>query len=91
MISLTSGMVAEAISCVVFVPVDVVKERLQVQSPLSSSDPNHKIISYRNSFDALIKISDSEGLRGLYKGYSATLLSYGPYSAIYFMLYEIVS
>ena len=90
MISLTSGMVAEAISCVVFVPVDVVKERLQVQSPLSS-DPNHKIISYRNSFDALIKISNSEGLRGLYKGYSATLLSYGPYSAIYFMLYEIVS
>ena len=35
-------------------------------------------------------ISKQEGLRGIYKGYWATLLSFGPFSALYFGLYEKV-
>ena len=45
----TSGMVAEACSCSVFVPTDVIKERLQVQGSTSS-------YKYRGSFDALRQI-----------------------------------
>ena len=70
-------------SCAIFVPVDVVKERLQVQSNRGDS-------MYKGSVDAFRTIIKQEGLRGLYKGYNATIFSYGPFSAIYFVLYEEV-
>lgn len=84
-------------SCVVFVPVDVIKERLQVQVSASTSSTGSKLESckaalpvYKGSLDALIQICRQEGLLGIYKGYGATLLSYGPFSALYFFLYEEV-
>lgn len=97
---LCSGMIAEVACCTVFVPVDVVKERLQIQSvipttPTYSSSPSSPAeqtkMKYRGSYDALRTIVRSEGLRGIYKGYGATLLSYGPFSALYFLVYEEVS
>lgn len=82
---MTAGMVAEALACIVFVPVDVMKERMQVQGLNASSQG----VYYRNTFDAVRQISKQEGLiRGFYRGYNATLLSFGPFSAIYFALYE---
>jgi hypothetical protein len=75
-----SGMLAETIACIIYVPVDVVKERMQV------SNKSQQI--YQNSVDALYKILRTEGLRGIYKGYAATLASFGPFSALYFMVYE---
>ncbi|CAN0434764.1 unnamed protein product, partial [Scytosiphon promiscuus] len=99
-------------SCVVYVPVDVVKERLQVQrSPSrnsaatgSPSAPNRAagaasgvargvgegamLPLYRGSADTLKTILRTEGLRGIYKGYLATVASFGPFSALYFMFYE---
>lgn len=77
----TSGMVAETCSCLVFVPTDVIKERLQVQQAASH-------YKYKGSLDALVQIISQEGLRGLYKGYGASLLSFGPFSALYFAFYE---
>lgn len=71
-----AGMMAETISCVFWVPIDVVKERLQVQS------------TYRNATDAFRHILQLEGIKGIYKGYGATLLSFGPFSAFYFLFYE---
>ena len=81
LIHFSSGMLAEIIACLIYVPVDVIKERLQVQTQNQS-------FSYNGSFDALKKISKTEGIRGLYKGYGATLASFGPYSALYFVFYE---
>ena len=82
-------------SCIVFVPVDVIKERLQVQQTTSTltsgSSSSNKLPIYRGSFDALLQICKQEGVRGIYKGYGATLLTYGPFSALYFLLYEEVS
>ena len=125
MIHFMSGMMAETIACIIYVPVDVIKERLQVQhspttlegttsrmksgtatsgnynsiqagkqvvsssssvSSLSSSSSHY----YNGSWDALKKILHTEGLRGIYKGYAATLASFGPYSALYFVFYEQV-
>ena len=78
-------------SCVVFVPVDVVKERLQVQRS------SHVVGSlqatgtpYKGSLHALRTIFVEEGIRGVYKGYGATLMSFGPFSALYFLFYEQV-
>jgi hypothetical protein len=79
-VHLLSGLLAEAVSCVVFVPVDVVKERLQVQ--VGTGGP------YKGSWDALRTIQRVEGWSGLYRGYGATLASFGPFSATYFALYE---
>eukprot|EP01017_Pseudomicrothorax_dubius_P034827 TRINITY_DN4812_c0_g2_i2.p1 TRINITY_DN4812_c0_g2~~TRINITY_DN4812_c0_g2_i2.p1 ORF type:complete len:203 (-),score=28.03 TRINITY_DN4812_c0_g2_i2:62-670(-) len=73
-----SGLIAETVSCIFWVPVDVIKERMQVQA-------NLKTYHYRNTFDAIYKISKGEGLRGLYKAYGATIGSFGPYSAFYFL------
>eukprot|EP01040_Poterioochromonas_malhamensis_P004760 gene4760-5110_t len=82
LVYLSSGMIAEAVCCALFIPVDVVKERLQVQS---TKNLGYK---YKGSFDALKTIFREEGYRGLYKGYFATLFSYGPFSAIYFGVFE---
>eukprot|EP01035_Chromulina_nebulosa_P018562 gene18562-24285_t len=79
-----SGIIAEICCCVLFVPVDVIKERLQVQS---LSQIKNQIL-YKGSIDAVNKIWKNEGLRGIYKGYGATVLSYSPFSALYFLLYE---
>lgn len=80
-----SGMLAETIACVIYVPVDVVKERMQVQNSFpSKAGGTH----YRNSWDALKQIAKTEGLSGVYRGYWATLGSFGPFSALYFVFYE---
>ncbi|KAF4325092.1 hypothetical protein BBO99_00000572 [Phytophthora kernoviae] len=88
---LGAGMSAEALSCVLWVPIDVIKERMQVQGhPLATSGAPGSLqkIYYRNTFDAVQTIARTERLGGLYKGYTATLLSFGPFSALYFMFYE---
>jgi hypothetical protein len=83
---LSAGMIAEAVSCIVFVPVDVIKERMQVQGLGNSK--NKSSMYYHNTIDALKQITKNEGIFGFYKGYNATLLSFGPFSAVYFALYE---
>jgi hypothetical protein len=40
---------------------------------------------------ALRSIFREEGVRGVYRGYGATLFSFGPFSALYFVFYEEVS
>ena len=89
LVHFTAGMLAETISCIVYVPVDVIKERLQVQQ-MQQQNAGAAVTQqqYRGSYDALRKIMKNEGLKGIYKGYGATLLSFGPFSAIYFGLYE---
>lgn len=72
----------EAVACTVYVPVDVIKERLQVQGRHANE------IRYTGGADALVKIWYSEGLHGMYRGYGATLMSFGPFSALYFVFYE---
>ncbi|KAL9651850.1 hypothetical protein ABK040_000197 [Willaertia magna] len=73
---LISGFFAESISCIFWVPHDILKERLQIQR------------SNQVSLSKLIKIIQQDGLLQLYKGYFITLGSFGPFSAIYFLSYE---
>jgi hypothetical protein len=78
---MTSAFTAETICCVIFVPVDVLKERMQVNKVTHSA-------AYSNTFHALRYILKEEGIRGIYRGYGATLASYGPFACLYFTLYE---
>mgnify|MGYP001124740864 CR=1 FL=1 len=114
-LNFTAGLLAEAVSCVVWLPIDVVKERLQVQSlappavtaaaaaaaPATASASGTAVVTgsatgsaapqplqYRGTWDALRRIAREDGLRGLYRGYGATLASFGPFSALYLSSYE---
>lgn len=78
---LAAGVIAETASCVVWVPIDVIKERMQVQHPGIDG-------RYRSSLDGIITCVRNESLRGLYKGYGSTIMSFGPFSAVYFATYE---
>ena len=72
---LLAGVGAEAVACVVFVPVDVVKERCQVHS-------------YTSSYDCFRTVLKKEGPRALYRGYGPTLYSFGAFSGLYWAFYE---
>jgi len=63
------------VACVVFVPVDVVKERCQVHS-------------YASSYDCFRTVLKKEGPRALYRGYGPTLYSFGAFSGLYWAFYE---
>ncbi|CAD8066505.1 unnamed protein product [Paramecium sonneborni] len=78
---LCCGLLAETVSGILWLPIDVVKERLQVQKKLG----NH---NYSGSVDAVIQIVKQEGILGLYRGFGATLGFFGPYSALYFASFE---
>eukprot|EP01068_Selenidium_serpulae_P007134 Selendium_serpulae@DN4619_c0_g1_i1.p1 len=80
-VDFTAGFLAEALSCLVWVPVDVCKERLQCQEAL-------KVTKYKGSLDCLRTVAFREGIFQLYKGYFATLASFGPLSALYFTFFE---
>lgn len=92
-ITFWSGMIAETISCVLWVPVDVVKERMQIQRlPRTSVVADIKAAQgdafYSSGYDAVRSIVRTEGWVGFYRGYGATVMSFGPFSAMYFMFYE---
>jgi hypothetical protein len=83
-VHLAAGIIAEAVSCVLWVPIDVVKERLQTQTVLYGVEK----APYRGNLHAVSAIARQEGLRGVYRGYGATVMSFGPFSGLYFMFYE---
>lgn len=70
-----AGILAETVACIIYVPVDVIKERLQIQHRKDA-------VQYKGGWDALVKICKTEGVMGIYKGYGATLASFGPFSAL---------
>jgi hypothetical protein len=45
-------------------------------------------LRYKGDWHAIKTIAKTEGFRGIYKGYGATLASFGPFSAVYMTLYE---
>lgn len=89
LVHFASGMLAEAVTCIIYVPVDVIKERMQVQQrvPAAATHATQNT-QYTGSLDAFQKIVKTEGMTGIYRGYGATLASFGPFSALYFMFYE---
>ena len=83
----TAGFGAEMISCIFWCPVDVVKERMQVQDRVNALNAT-KLYTYGGPMDALRQIWSTEGMRGLYRAYGATLIAFGPQTAINLSLYE---
>lgn len=72
---LSSGFIADVAGSLIWVPNDVVKQRCQVDPSVSS-------------WSMFRRILHNEGIRGLYRGYGASLAVYGPFVSIYFAGYE---
>jgi len=66
---------------VVYVPLDVVKQRVQMHT--SSSHPE-----YGNSYRSLRTVVRAGGIRGIYRGYGAAMAVYLPFTSLYFTTYE---
>ncbi|EUD64746.1 hypothetical protein C922_04890 [Plasmodium inui San Antonio 1] len=75
----TIAFLAEAMSCVLFVPIDVIKERLQAQRYLQLKE-------YRTSYHLVKDLIRKEGLFRLYRGYVSTCLTYGVFGGSFFFL-----
>ncbi|CRG93339.1 mitochondrial carrier protein, putative [Plasmodium gallinaceum] len=76
------GLLAEAISCIIFVPIDVVKERMQAQKYLELKE-------YNKSYYLIKDLINKEGLFRLYRGYSSTCLTYGLFGGSFFFFQNI--
>lgn len=85
-VHLVSGAAAEFVSALTETPLNIVTRRLMVQGPKEYAAAH----LYRGPLDAFRLIFQQDGLRGLYRGFGATLLTGIPASATAFASYEWV-
>lgn len=76
--AILSGAFARSFSCIVFLPITVVKTKFEA---LGSAR------TYSSTYDALVQIKKTKGVRGLYSGLLPTLLRDAPFSAVYYGIY----
>nr|XP_019706612.2 cleavage stimulation factor subunit 50 [Elaeis guineensis] len=75
-----AGMAASLCSQAVFVPIDVVSQRLMVQGYSGYA-------KYNGGLDVARKILKSDGVRGLYRGFGLSVMTYSPSSAVWWASY----
>ncbi|KAL2341616.1 hypothetical protein Fmac_009556 [Flemingia macrophylla] len=75
-----AGMVSNLVSCVYFVPLDVICQRLMVQGLPGTT-------CCRGPFDVFRNVVKTEGFRGLYRGFGLTAVTQSPASALWWGSY----
>ncbi|KAH8311598.1 hypothetical protein KR044_007137 [Drosophila immigrans] len=83
-IQLLSGSTSSIIENCLFMPLDVVKTRLQLQKNTSLKGLQH----YDGVFDAFVKIHQHEGITAFWRGILPPMISGTPRRAIKFMAFE---
>ena len=84
------GATASMCSQVLGVPVDIISQRQMVQGVsvrAASGEGTVRLQGYRNGVDALRTIVRTEGVRGLYRGFGASIATLVPGSAIWWGFY----
>ncbi|KAG2322469.1 hypothetical protein Bca4012_056782 [Brassica carinata] len=79
------GLTAAMAAQLVWTPVDVVSQRLMVQG----SSGFVKRCNYVNGFDAFRKIVRADGVKGLYRGFGISILTYAPSNAVWWASYSV--
>ncbi|MCO5593292.1 hypothetical protein L7F22_047300 [Adiantum nelumboides] len=79
-----AGLSASVAAQLVWTPVDVVSQRLMVQG---NKETSNVVCKYRGGFDAFRIILRMDGLRGLYRGFGVSILTYAPSSALWWATY----
>lgn len=85
--AILAGAVADTAANTIWVPLDVVRQRMQVETR-SRIFPTVLLFA-RDEGKVLRDILRNEGIRGLYVGFGSSVLTYAPFSAIYFAFYEL--
>ncbi|CAI9752758.1 unnamed protein product [Fraxinus pennsylvanica] len=75
-----AGMLGSLCSQAVFVPIDVVSQRLMVQGYSGHA-------TYNGGLDVSRKILKSDGIRGFYRGFGLSVMTYSPSSAVWWASY----
>jgi hypothetical protein len=81
---LTFGGFSEVVAALLFVPLNVLTSRLQIQG----SDKTKALYPYKNGRDAIRSIWRAEGIKGYYRGLGSSLVMDVPCSAISWLSYE---
>ena len=77
-----AGCVAQLCGSLAWVPMDVIKERLQIEGQVSTVE------NFGGSWSAFRNIIRHEGVLGLYRAYWMHQLTWAPFNGLYFSLYE---
>ncbi|GLT56330.1 hypothetical protein SLA2020_293770 [Shorea laevis] len=75
-----AGMTAALFSQAVFVPIDVVSQKLMVQGYSGHA-------RYNGGLDVARKIIKADGIWGLYRGFGLSVITYSPSSAVWWASY----
>jgi len=78
------GGFSEVVAALLFVPLNVLTSRLQIQG----SDKTKALYPYENGRDAVRSIWRHEGFKGFYRGFGSSLVMDVPCSAISWLTYE---
>lgn len=85
-----AGLSAAMAAQVVWTPIDVVSQRLMVQgSGGGAGGGGGSAVRYRGGIDAFRKILMADGLRGLYRGFGMSILTYAPSNAVWWASYSL--
>lgn len=74
------GMTSSICAQAVFVPIDVISQKLMVQGYSGHAQ-------YSGGLDVARKLIRSEGIRGLYRGFGLSVMTYSPSSAVWWASY----
>ncbi|KAK3028325.1 hypothetical protein RJ639_037787 [Escallonia herrerae] len=82
------GVGTGAIQSLMLTPVELMKIRLQLQRKIH--DKTQQADSYKGPTSVARHILRTEGLRGIYRGFSITILRDSPSHGVYFWTYEYI-
>lgn len=80
----SAGLSAAMAAQLVWTPVDVISQRLMVQGGQGMSQIS---TNYSGGIDAFRTITRTDGLRGLYRGFGMSILTYAPSNALWWASY----
>lgn len=83
-----AGVLASVLAKTGVFPLDLVRKRLQVQGPTRNLYVHRNIPEYRGVLNTLMMILRTQGVRGLYRGLTVSLVKAAPASAITMWSYE---
>ena len=77
---MAAGFFADVVATPLWVPAEVISTRLQIQGP--------GVVQYENSAHAARHIVATEGVAGLFRGLTVSIVAFGPASAVWWGLYQ---
>lgn len=87
-----AGLSASMAAQLVWTPIDVVSQRLMVQGGFHHDNKKKSTAvncKYVGGIDAFRKILNTDGPRGLYRGFGISILTYAPSNAVWWASYSV--